>query len=57
MDSFMSQGGYDSGYLYECEFLDEEQKKKKSKDMLYEPSQIIPVRDSNDVAISSIQVR
>jgi len=51
------QGDYDAGYLYECEFLNDDEKKKKSKDQLYEPNRCVPVRDSNDVPIHSLGFR
>jgi hypothetical protein len=51
------QGDFDAGYLYECEFLEEEEKKKKPANELYEPTRTVSIHDSADMPISCIKFR
>ena len=52
-----SQGGYDAGYLYECEFVDDDAKAKLPRDQLNEPTRVIPIHNSNDVSIRTMMFR
>ncbi|XP_056341272.1 cilia- and flagella-associated protein 44 [Oenanthe melanoleuca] len=49
---WLSLGGYDSGFLYHCEFShDDEEDPEKRKD---EPFDVIPMKDTNDNPIHQI---
>ena len=50
-------GDFDAGYLYECEFLDEERKKLMPEDQLYEPLRAISVHESHDLPINTVEFR
>ena len=54
---WLSMGDFDAGYLYECEFLDEEEKKKLPEDQLYAPTRAIPIHDSQDSPINAVSFR
>ena len=49
------QDDYDRGYLYECEFLDEEEKAKLPRDQLHQPTRVIPIHNTNDKPITCIR--
>ena len=51
------QGDYDRGYLYECEFLEEDEKAKLPPDQLYQPTRVIPIHNTNDRPVNCIHFR
>ncbi|XP_033126041.1 cilia- and flagella-associated protein 44-like [Anneissia japonica] len=55
---WVSMGGYDAGYLYECEFPDEKKnmqlKRADREEDIGDPTQAVPVVDSNDTPITNI---
>ena len=57
MKPCVCQGDFDAGYLYECEFVSDDDKISMQKGKLYEPCQCIPVIESNDVPITTITFR
>jgi len=48
------QADYDRGYLYECEFLDENEKAKLPHDQLYQPSRVIAIHNTGDRPVNCI---
>jgi len=53
----LPQGDYDTGYLYECEFLDDDEKAKLPRDQLYQPTRVIPIHNSHDKSVTCIHFR
>ena len=51
------QGGFDAGYLYECEFLDEKQRDKLSDEERDQPTRTISVHDSSDHPVNAVTFR
>ncbi|XP_048254045.1 cilia- and flagella-associated protein 44-like isoform X2 [Haliotis rufescens] len=52
---WLSMGGFDAGYLYECKFLTEEEKSAMAEQLVDEPIRTVPVLESDDVPVSVIQ--
>ena len=52
------QGSFDAGYLYECKFTSEEEKKKVEFDEdPNEPTRHVPLRDSGDIPMTFLRTR
>ncbi|CAD5123356.1 DgyrCDS11713 [Dimorphilus gyrociliatus] len=53
---WLSMGDFDAGYLYKYKFMEEDEKAKIDKDDLYKPIQSIPVKESDDIPLSSVKI-
>ncbi|KAK3588814.1 hypothetical protein CHS0354_028462 [Potamilus streckersoni] len=52
---WLSVGGFDAGYLYECKFWSDEERAKLPPGAVEEPHRAIPILDSKDTPISMIK--
>ncbi|XP_046572732.1 cilia- and flagella-associated protein 44-like isoform X2 [Haliotis rubra] len=52
---WLSMGGFDAGYLYECKFLTDTEKSTMAEQLVDEPIRAVPVLESDDVPVSVIE--
>ncbi|KAJ8316119.1 hypothetical protein KUTeg_006133 [Tegillarca granosa] len=48
---WLSMGGFDAGYIYEYQFISEEEREKIPEELRDEPVRLIPVEESKDIPI------
>ena len=51
------QGEFDAGYLYECQFMTEDEKSYLPPAQVHEPVKNIPVKESSDIPVTAIKFR
>ena len=53
---WLSLGDFDAGYLYEAQFVPDDNKPLLPEDELYAPTRTAPVLGSSDVPITCMQI-